>query len=74
LGRFSVPISKISAKIPEVPTWYPIYAKDPKYPEGEILASFQLYEFFESTQSFLEFQLLNWKSINCPHPSNQVSR
>jgi len=42
LGRFSVPISQITDQMPENPKWYPIFAKDPTLPEGEILASFQL--------------------------------
>jgi hypothetical protein len=41
LGRFSVPVSKLSEKLPE-PTWYPLYFKDPKESEGEVLACFQL--------------------------------
>jgi hypothetical protein len=43
LGRFSVPISQVTEQMPENPKWYPIYAQDPSLPEGEILASFQLY-------------------------------
>ena len=45
LGRFSIPLTKINDQQPQVPTWFPIYAKNPKAPEGEILASFQLYCF-----------------------------
>lgn len=42
LGRFAVPISTVNDKLPEEPSWYPIYSKDPNVTEGAILASFQL--------------------------------
>jgi len=42
LGRFEVKAKSLSRDFPKVPSWYPIYSSDPKNPEGEILASFQL--------------------------------
>ena len=45
LGRFSVSLKNVNEKMPSLPSWHSLYAKDPTITEGAILASFQLYVF-----------------------------
>lgn len=42
LGMFSVPRNEVNENMATTPKWYSLYRTNPKFTEGEILASFQL--------------------------------